>query len=341
MIGASGIDPAFGSGSETGSGGGLDLHRRPVLRFAPSPNGQLHLGHALSAATGYLMAAEVGGRFLVRLEDIDIARSRPEFVTSIFDDLRWLGLTWEEPVLVQSTRFAAYEAAAQRLREMGLLFPCFASRSEIAAVIANAPNPRDPDGAPLYTVSSRRRSDAEAANRFARGEPHAWRLDMRRAIATARDVLGGRPLTFTELATPGATNGAAQTCAARPEVWGDAVIMRKEMPASYTIAVVVDDAHQGVTHVTRGRDLFAATGLQRLLQVLLELPEPVYHHHHLVLDEVGAKLSKSAGARSIAALRSSGSTPADIWRMAGLRHQHALATSADETRLKSRFSILE
>ena len=301
--------------------------QRPVFRFAPSPNGALHIGHALSAAVGHRMAREAGGRFLVRIEDIDVARSRPEYVAQIFDDLAWLSLDYEQPVLFQSMRFAAYEAAAQRLREKGLLFPCFASRSEIAAVIANAPNPRDPDGAPLYPVAIRRRSDPEAASRLARGEPHAWRLDMSRALAAVHDALGGRALTFTEIDE----NGTRAVVMARPEVWGDAVIMRKETPASYTIAVVVDDAYQGVTHVTRGRDLYAATGLQRLLQVLLGLPEPIYHHHRLVLDETRAKLSKSAGAQSIASLRAAGARPADIWRKVGLQLEPARETTADET----------
>lgn len=287
---------------------------RPVFRFAPSPNGALHLGHALSAIIGNEMSQAAGGRFLVRIEDIDTGRTRPEYVAGIFRDLEWLGIGWEEPALRQSTRFPAYEEAAGRLTEMGLLFPCFSSRSEIAAVIANAPNPRDPDGAPLYPVSLRRKDVAEASLRMGRGEAYALRLDMARALETAAEILRGRPLTFTEIGE----DGRVETVAARAEVWGDAVIMRKEYPASYTIAVVVDDAFQGVTHVTRGRDLFAATGLQRLLQVLLGLPEPVYHHHRLVLDDTGSKLSKSAGSRSLAALRESGATVADIRRMAGL-----------------------
>lgn len=302
--------------------GNVEAGSRPVFRFAPSPNGALHLGHALSAIIGHDMAKATGGRFLVRIEDIDTGRTRPDYVAQIFRDLEWLGIGWEEPVLRQSTRFPAYEDAARRLSEMGLLFPCFSSRSEIAAVIANAPNPRDPDGAPLYPVSLRRKDVAEAGLRMGRGEPYALRLDMTRAIEVVGEILGGRPLTFTEIGE----DGRVETVAARAEVWGDAVMMRKDYPASYTIAVVVDDAFQGVTHVTRGRDLFAATGLQRLLQVLLGLPEPVYHHHRLVLDDTGSKLSKSAGSRSLAALREAGITPADIRRMVVLASQSPCLT---------------
>ena len=307
-------------------------HPVPVFRFAPSPNGDLHVGHALSAAVGWRMAQASGGRFLVRIEDIDLARSKPEHLAGIFRDLAWLGLDWEQPVLLQSTRFSAYDEAARRLIAAGLLYPCFSSRSEIAAVVANAPNPRDPDGAPLYPVALRRLDEATATVRLARGDPHALRLDLARALSVARDKLGGRPLTFTELSD----DGQAATIEARPEVWGDAVIVRKETPASYTLAVVVDDAFQGVTHVTRGRDLYAVTGLQRLLQVVLDLPEPVYHHHRLVLDAGGAKLSKSEGSASIASLRAGGASPNDIWRLAGIdppsesaRSGHGIRTGHD------------
>ncbi len=239
---------------------------RPVFRFAPSPNGELHLGHALSALVCFEQAQRAGGRFLLRIEDIDLARSRPQFVAGIFQDLRWLGLSWEEPVLFQSQRFAAYRAAAEHLSTLGLLYPCFATRSEIDAAATGA---RDPDGAPL---------------------------------------------TFAETGS----GAGLQRIDATPERWGDAVIVRKEVPTSYHLAVVVDDAWQGVTHITRGRDLYPATGLHRLLQVLLNLPEPVYHHHRLITDEDGRKLSKSARDTSLKALRERGATPAEVRRLIGL-----------------------
>jgi glutamyl-Q tRNA(Asp) synthetase len=251
------------------------------------------------------MAQSAGGRFLLRIEDIDTTRTRLEFITAIFDDLAWLGLTWEQPVLFQSERFAAYAEAASRLRKTGLLYPCFASRSEINAVVANCPNLRDPDGAPLFPVTLRRVSEAVAADRQARGETFALRLDMARAVAAVEQKLKGQPLTFREIGP----DGQIRVVPAEPQRWGDVVIMRKETPASYHIAVVVDDAFQGVTHVTRGQDLFAATGLHRLLQVLLDLPEPIYHHHGLVRDEAGLKLSKSAGSVGLSSLRASGLSP--------------------------------
>ena len=284
---------------------------RPVFRFAPSPNGELHLGHALSALIGFARAQAAGGRFLVRIEDIDVGRTRPEFVAGIFEDLRWLGLTWAEPVLLQSQRLPAYRAAARRLETMGLLYPCFASRAEIAA--ASSPASCDPDGVPLYPGLFRQAPVADIARRKADGEPFALRLDMARAVAAAKAKLGGAGLTFTELGEDGLTH----TIAARPERWGDAIIARKEIATSYHLAVVIDDAWQGVTHVTRGRDLFAATDLQRLLQLLLDLPVPVYQHHRLITDAGGRKLAKSAGDTSLRQLRRQGLTATDVRRLVG------------------------
>jgi glutamyl-Q tRNA(Asp) synthetase len=284
----------------------------PVFRFAPSPNGPLHLGHALSALTGFDMARRAGGRFLVRIEDIDVTRCREEHVAGIFDDLAWLGIAWEEPVLRQSQHFATYAQAAQWLEAQGLLYPCFASRSEIeAAAVAGAV---DPDGAPLYPGLHKALPRDEIEARMGNGERFALRIDMQRALAKARDRLTGAPLTFTELGA----DGRPQEIEVAAEKWGDAVILRKDVPASYHLAVVVDDARQGVTHVTRGRDLYEATGLQRLLQVLLGLPEPLYHHHRLLLDAEGRKLAKSAGDTGLAALRAAGATAADVRRMVGL-----------------------
>ena len=285
---------------------------RPVLRFAPSPNGELHLGHALSALTGWATAQALGGRFLLRIEDIDIARTRPEYVAGFFRDLAWLGLSWEEPVLFQSTRFAAYAEAARRLSALDVLYPCFATRSEIEAA-ADASR-RDPDGAPLYPGLWRGRDPCELAARRQAGEPFALRLDMEAALALARERLGGKPLTFLEQAA----DGSRREVAADPASWGDAVLIRKDTPASYHLAVVVDDAFQGITHVTRGRDLFAATDIHRLLQVLLDLPAPIYAHHALVTDKTGRKLAKSDRDTSLAQLRAEGATPADIRRRLGL-----------------------
>jgi glutamyl-Q tRNA(Asp) synthetase len=283
-----------------------------VCRFAPSPNGEMHLGHALSALIGYAWARAYGGRFLVRIEDIDGGRSRPRFVAQIFEDLAWLGIAWEEPVAFQSQRMPAYHAAARRLEAMGLLYPCFASRAEIEAAAAGGPV--DPDGAPLYPGLFRGRDPAEVARRRAAGEPCALRIDMGAAIAAAAAKLDGARLAFTELDE----DGAARVVEARPERWGDAVIVRKDVATSYHLAVVVDDAWQGVTHVTRGRDLYAATDLHRLLQVLLDLPAPLYHHHRLIADAAGRKLAKSARDTSLKALRESGCTPADVRSMVGL-----------------------
>jgi glutamyl-Q tRNA(Asp) synthetase len=284
----------------------------PVFRFAPSPNGEMHLGHALSALVGYERAQACGGRFLVRIEDIDPGRSRTRFVEQIFADLAWLGIAWEEPVVFQSQRMPAYRAATRRLEAMGLLYPCFATRAEIEA--AATEGAVDPDGAPLYPGLYRGRDPLEIARRRAAGERFALRIDMGLAAAAAATKLGAG-LAFTELDE----DGAARAVEAGPERWGDAVIVRKDVDASYHLAVVVDDAWQGVTHVTRGRDLYAATGLHRLLQVLLDLPAPLYHHHRLITDAEGRKLAKSARDTSLRSLRGGGCTPADIRRMVGLR----------------------
>lgn len=281
-----------------------------VTRFAPSPNGELHLGHARSAIVACEWARSCGGRFLLRIEDIDTARTREAFVDGIFEDLRWLGLGWEEPVLRQSQSFPVYRAAADRLTAMGLLYPCFASRTEILA--ASDPDRTDPDGVPLYPGIAKTRSREAVAADMQAGLPYALRIDMHRAIETARSKLGKVPLTFTELGA----DGTATAVEAHPERWGDAIILRKDTPASYHLAVVVDDARQGITHVTRGRDLFPATDIHRLLQVLLDLPEPLYHHHALITDIGGRKLSKSAGDTSLRALRAGGMTADEVRRLA-------------------------
>lgn len=283
-----------------------------VTRFAPSPNGLLHAGHALSAIIAHDTARQSGGRFLLRIEDIDVTRARPEFTQAIFDDLGWLGLSWGQPVLIQSQHFPDYLAAADRLIAQGLLYPCFASRADIAA--AADPALSDPDGAPLYPGLWKNASADAVAARIADGEAPALRLDMEAALRAVRAKLGDAALAFTEIDS----DGVARHVAADPARWGDVVIVRKDVPASYHLAVVVDDARQGVTLVTRGEDLFAATCLQRLLQVLLDFPEPRYSHHRLICWSDGRKLSKSNGDMGLRALRAEGASASDIRRVIGL-----------------------
>ncbi len=280
---------------------------RHAFRFAPSPNGALHLGHALSALQNDALARKSGGRLLVRIEDIDTMRCPRHLAIAALGDLAWLGLAWEEPVRYQSEHFADYRAAAAKLDAMDLLYPCFASRTEIAA--AARPGEFDPDGAPLYPGIWLNASAAPIEERLARGEPFALRLDMAKALAAAQ-ARGSARLTFTSMNE----QGHIQITEALPQRWGDVVLVRKDTPTSYHLSVVTDDALQGITHVVRGLDLLAATDLHRLLQVLLDLPEPVYHHHRLLTDESGRKLAKSAADTSLAELRAQGWTPADIRR---------------------------
>jgi glutamyl-Q tRNA(Asp) synthetase len=258
-----------------------------VTRFAPSPTGLMHLGHAFAAIT----AAESGDDFLLRIEDLDRGRSRDDFIEAIYRDLKWLGLSWDEPVLRQSRRSDAYTAALNRLAAMGLTYSCVCTRKDIADEIARAGEAQHgPDG-PLYPGTCRHLTAAP------QDKPHVLRLDAARAVALAG------PLTFRE-------HGEIQTV--DPLRFGDIVLARKDLPAAYHLAVVVDDAHQGVTLVTRGEDLLAATHVQRLLQALLSLPEPDYAHHVLVLDENGKKFSKRDQAVTLASLREAGATPSDI-----------------------------
>jgi glutamyl-Q tRNA(Asp) synthetase len=282
----------------------------PVFRFAPSPNGYLHLGHALSALLNFDMARAAGGRFLLRIEDIDAARCRPHYEQAIYEDLAWLGITWEEPVRRQSAHLDGYRAALARLD--GLLYPSFETRGEIARLVAerarHAPWPRDPDGAPLYPGDARSLSGAERQRRMEAGEPYALRLDMAAALA--------RTGALAWIETDGW--GKTTSVAVSPQVWGDVVLARKETPTSYHLSVVIDDAEQGVTHVVRGQDLFAATSVHRVLQGLFGLAAPIYHHHRLILDAHGQKLSKSTRATALRALREKGATSADIRRMVGL-----------------------
>jgi len=278
----------------------------PVTRFAPSPTGLLHLGHAFAAGFAYQTAA--GGSFLVRLEDIDLTRSRPDYETAIFADLSWLGFQWQQPVRRQSEHFDDYRAALAKLEALGLLYPCFCTRRDIA----NAGQaPQGPDG-PLYPGTCRALNIKDRADSIASGVPYALRLDVEKAVQRA-----GSPLSWNDL--------DLGECVASPAIFGDVVLARKETPASYHLSVVVDDALQSITLVTRGEDLLPASHLHRLLQHLLDLPVPQYRHHRLIVDEEGRRLAKRDNARSIQSLRESGWTPERVWKAVGLLGDHAEA----------------
>lgn len=287
---------------------------KPVFRFAPSPNGRLHLGHAYSALLNDDFARRFQGRFLLRIEDIDITRCRPEFERGIVEDLAWLGLDWEKPVRRQSEHFSDYEAAFHTLKGGGVAYPCFCSRKQIAEAVAcretesGSAWPRDPDGAPLYPGICRGLSSEDVEARLDRGEAHTWRIDS----AKAQELLPG-PNGYHRFDQ----EGSEEAVTANPWRWGDAVIVRKDVPTSYHLSVVVDDALQGVSHVVRGQDLEAATDLHVLLQKLLGLPTPLYHHHGLILDPEGDKLAKSRGSRSLNDLRAEGALPSEIRRRLG------------------------
>jgi glutamyl-Q tRNA(Asp) synthetase len=286
----------------------------PVFRFAPSPNGYLHLGHAFSALLNFDLARESGGRFMLRIEDIDPARCRPEFETAIDEDLAWLGLCWEKPARRQSEHFACYRAALEKLAGLGLVYPAFESRAEVTRLIAeqekHAPWPRDPDGAPLYPGAARTLASEERTRLLQSGVPYALRLDMAAACARVGQ------LNWIERGE--GPEGESGNLVANPAAWGDVIVARKEMPTSYHLAVVVDDALQSVTEVVRGQDLFWSTSVHRLLQTLLGLPQPVYRHHRLIRDAAGQKLSKSTDATGLRELRGAGVTPAEIRRRTGL-----------------------
>ncbi|MEP3232391.1 MAG: tRNA glutamyl-Q(34) synthetase GluQRS [Hyphomicrobiales bacterium] len=268
------------------------MNDKPTFRFAPSPNGALHLGHAYSAILNFELAKRVGADFLVRVEDIDTARCTPQLEAAMFDDLAWLGLEWEQPVLRQSERFGSYQEALDSLRDQELIYPSFLSRGEIKQHVKEHPAwPRDPDGAALYPGLEREWSEAERATAMKSGKPYAWRLDMKQALSLY-------PI-----------EGA--------EAWGDVVLGRKETPTSYHLSVVIDDAAQGVTHVVRGHDLEASTSIHLLLQKMLNLPSPDYKHHRLILDEQGERLSKSVKSTALKALRDDGASVADIHRLIG------------------------
>lgn len=288
--------------------------RPPVFRFAPSPNGYLHLGHALSALLNADLARETHGRLLLRIEDIDRSRCRPEYEQAIYDDLAWLGLQWEQPVRRQSEHFDAYRDALATLQSQDLIYASFESRGDIVRLIGERGDmqswPRDPDGALIYPGRRDALTDAERKKRKADGEPYALRLDMAAAIARAGD------LTWSE--TGKGPDGESGDVVAQPQAWGDVILARKDVPTSYHLSVVIDDALQDVTQVVRGQDLFWSTSVHRLLQALLGLSVPAYRHHRLILDADGRKLSKSTHATALRTLRADGRTPADIRKMVGL-----------------------
>lgn len=266
---------------------------QPVFRFAPSPNGYLHLGHAYSALLNQKRASDSGGRLLLRIEDIDLERARPEFEQAIYDDLNWLGISWGRPVRRQSEHVADYSAALNKLKEMGLLFSCDCTRAELMQFASSHENwPRDPDCSPLYSGACLINMNSISLP-MERNSGFGLRLSMSQALKRLERQLYWREYSVGNIA-------------ADPSCWGDVVLSRKSTLASYHIAVIVDDASQGVTDVVRGRDLYEATSLHRLLQYLLGLPAPNYHHHQLIYDAMGAKLSKSQKSISLRALRAEG-----------------------------------
>lgn len=285
------------------------MAQRIISRFAPSPTGRLHLGHAWSALRAHDYARARGGRFLLRIEDIDPSRCRREHVIGIIEDLRWLGIAWDGEPVFQSARLPLYAKALDRLHAQGLTYPCFCTRARITAEIAaSAAAPHGPDG-PIYPGLCRRLPGVQRSRRIAAGEPHAWRLD----IAKAAACVG--PLDWHD--------AAAGTVTADPAVHGDVVLARKDAPVSYHLAVTVDDAAQGVTDVVRGADLFAATHVHRLLQALFDLPVPRYHHHRLLTGPNGERLAKRTGAPTLASMRADGMAAAEL--VAQLRGGAALS----------------
>ncbi len=279
-----------------------------VTRFAPSPTGHLHLGHAYAALFAEAAARETGGRFLLRIEDIDGSRARPEFEQAILEDLTWLGLSWETPVRRQSDHLADYRKALERLRDLEIVYPCFCTRAEIRSEIARSPSaPQGPDG-PLYPGICKNLGESERERRQVEGASFALRLNVEKALLTLGEQAGH--IFWNE------ADSDAQPVNA--SLHGDVVIARKDIPTSYHLAVTVDDALQGITLVTRGLDLKPATHIHRLLQELLQLPPPRYHHHRLIADEAGQRLATRDKAKSLRTLRDQGMTPEDVRRAVGI-----------------------
>ncbi len=272
-----------------------------VTRFAPSPSGRLHLGHALAAYEARALADRLGGQCVLRIEDIDTTRCRAEYIDGIMEDMAWLGIRFDGEVVIQSTRFAAYEAALKKLRTLGVLYPCFCTRKEIAAEVAAMGGAPQGERIDIYPGACRNLTPEQRLELMNAGKAFSWRLDCR-AAARLTGVLTWHDLRFGE-----------QIC--RPEELGDVILARKDCPASYHIAVVVDDAAQGVTHVSRGEDLFPVTGIHRTLQELLNLPVPHWYHHRLVCDANGKRLAKRDHSRSLLEMRRAGLSPAEVMRL--------------------------
>ena len=281
-----------------------------VFRFAPSPNGELHLGHAYSASLNFQMAKQTGGQFLLRIEDIDTERCRPDLETQMLHDLEWLGIEWNETPRRQSEHFETYRDALDTLEDAGLIYPAFMSRREIKTTVENwgASWKTDPDGVPIYPGDEKNWSDDRIQQMQADRPTHTKRLDMQAACHHV-----GSTLHWEE--TGSGPEGETGLVEADPQAWGDVVLGRSDTPTSYHLSVVVDDALQGVTNIVRGQDLFWSTSIHRLLQELLGLPQPQYHHHRLITDDQGHQLSKSQKDTSIRALREAGLTPDDIRRL--------------------------
>lgn len=291
---------------------------QPVFRFAPSPNGALHLGHAYSALLNFELAKRMNGRFLIRLEDIDVTRCTKERITQMLEDLHWLGLEWEEPILSQSSRFAAYHKKLQNLKDKGLIYPSHASRNDIKKAVLKAKEdkekaahhtwPNDPDGAPLYPRHLLHHK--EDPTNQPDNMPPAWRLDMAKVLTKYPQL---HTITWSDIGyNPDPEISIHNQRHMDPQQWGDVILSRKDCPTSYHLAVTLDDAIQDITHIVRGQDLFWATGLHRLLQHLFALPEPRYFHHQLFNNEKGEKLSKSCKDISLKALRDQNHSLDDI-----------------------------
>lgn len=283
------------------------LTTKDIYRFAPSPNGNLHLGHALSAILNYELAHKTNGTFLLRIEDIDQTRCTPTFEQNIYEDLMWLELNWPTPVRRQSDHFEAYHQALNELQKKDLIYPAFMTRREIKAYFnsqtePNSEIPTDPDGVPLYPALDKHLSNAARHEAIASGRPYAWRLNMDMALKD----------TPLDLHWCEQGDGVRGSILATPHKWGDVILSRSDLPSSYHLSVTVDDAIQDISHVVRGMDLFQATSIHRILQHLLDLPAPIYHHHRLISDTDGRKLSKSKGSTSIRSMRQKGYSPLDI-----------------------------
>lgn len=273
-----------------------------VTRFAPSPSGRLHLGHAFSALQAWEFAQKNDGEFILRIEDIDFNRCKPEFESLLKEDLEWLGLKWQEPTRRQSDFMADFHEAADRLKEMGLLYPCFCTRKEILAEIERAGAAPHGSEGPVYPGTCRKLNSEERSQRIEAGKDHAWRLDLNAALEKV-----GKPIVWNDR-----DKGEIEVKESDWEQLGDVVLVRKDIGTSYHVAVVIDDALQGVTHIIRGKDLYESTHIHALLHELLELPKPIYHHHGLIVDESGKRLAKRDESETLAALREKGEKPEEI-----------------------------